>query len=165
MIVTRTRGGTRVEDTTADWRSDTRTFLLDVNVLIALIDPMHTHHARAHDWFASQASVWSTCPLTENAVLRIVGHGRYPEGPGSPAEVVAILSSLCAQPGHQFWADDLSLLDHPAIDHGRLLSHAQLSDTYLLALALHHGGQLATFDARLVSDAVRGGAKGLHLIQ
>ncbi|HYK37674.1 MAG TPA: hypothetical protein VEV40_17080, partial [Alloacidobacterium sp.] len=63
-------------------------FLLDINVLIALIDPAHVQHDRAHEWFASKGQkAWATCPLTENGVLRIVGHPRYPNSPGSPAAV------------------------------------------------------------------------------
>ena len=62
--------------------------LLDVNVLIALMDPRHVHHEQAHSWFAGSApSAWATCPITENAVLRILGHPRYPNSPGPPAVV------------------------------------------------------------------------------
>lgn len=64
------------------------TYLLDVNVLIALIDPGHVQHDIAHDWFARDgASAWATCPITENAALRILGHASYPNSPGTPAAV------------------------------------------------------------------------------
>lgn len=63
------------------------TFLLDVNVLIALIDPSHVGHDAAHHWFAEQGHAdWATCPLTQNGVIRIVGNPRYPNSTGSPAE-------------------------------------------------------------------------------
>lgn len=141
------------------------TFLLDVNVLIALIDPAHVQHDAAHDWFAAQGKKkWATCPLTENGVLRIVGHARYPNSPGTPAAVAQVMTGLCALPGHVFWPDDISLLDAGKLDSTRLLGSAQVTDSYLLALACGHGGKLATFDRRLVVDAVRGGSKGLHLI-
>jgi toxin-antitoxin system PIN domain toxin len=141
------------------------TFLLDVNVLIALIDPAHTHHDDAHRWFAGEASQsWATCPLTENAVLRIVGNSRYPRSPGGPASVAPSLFSLRAHPGHRFWADDFSLLDCAFVDPKRLLSSGQVTDTYLLALARSKAGRLATFDRRLVTAAVEGGEASLHLI-
>ncbi len=141
------------------------TFLLDVNVLIALVDPMHVQHNAAHDWFAKQGKKsWATCPLTENGVIRIVGHIRYPNSPGTPAEVAQLMESLCALPGHVFWPDKISLLDADKIDASRILSSTQVTDSYLLALASAHGGKLATFDRRLVVDAVRGGSKALHLI-
>lgn len=142
-----------------------KTFLLDVNVLVALIDPMHVQHNAAHEWFATQGKrAWATCPLTENGVLRIVGHVRYPNSPGTPAAVAQLLAGLCALPGHMFWPDDVSLLDTKKADAARILTSGQVTDSYLLALACAHGGKLATFDRRLVTDAVRGSAQGLHLI-
>jgi len=141
------------------------TFLLDVNVLIALIDPAHVQHDAAHEWFASQGrKAWATCPLTQNGVLRIVGHARYPSSPGTPSAVWELMRSLVALPGHAFWPDEVSLLDDAKIDATRLLASAQVTDTYLLALAVARRGRLATFDKRLVVDAVLGGAKALHLI-
>jgi len=141
-------------------------FLLDVNVLIALVDPAHVQHDTAHDWFALQGHKrWATCPLTENGVLRIVGHARYPNSPGTPAAVAPLMATLRTLPGHVFWPDDISLLDAKHIDATRLLSAAQVTDSYLLALASAHGGQLASFDRRLVTDAVRGGRRCLHLIE
>lgn len=142
-----------------------KVFLLDVNVLIALIDPAHIQHDAAHDWFAMHGKqAWATCPLTENGVLRIVGHLRYPNSPGTPAEVAQLMNGLRALPGYVFWPDNISLLDTEMIDTTRLLSSGQVTDSYLLALACAHKGQLATFDRRLVMDAVWGGAQGLHLI-
>lgn len=145
-------------------------FLLDVNVLIALIDPGHMLHDRAHGWFDSSGKhSWATCPITENGVLRIVGNARYLNSRGTPAAVAAIMTGLRAHPGHEFWPDDISLLDNQGVDHqrvalARLLDSRQVSDSYLLALAVAHQGQLATFDRRLVIDAVIGGRQALHLI-
>ncbi len=141
------------------------TYLLDVNVLIALIDPAHVQHNASHDWFAASGKkAWATCPLTQNGVVRIVGHARYPNSPGTPTAVAQLMTNLCALSGHVFWPDDISLLDTKNVDSTRLLSSAQVTDSYLLALACAHSGKLATFDRRLITDAVHGGKKGLHLI-
>lgn len=141
------------------------TFLLDVNVLVALLDPAHVQHDAAHQWFAQQGhQAWASCPLTQNGVLRIVGNSRYPNSPGTPAAVVPLLAAMRTLPGHVFWHDDLSLLDGTSVDATRLLGSGQVTDTYLLALARAHGGQLASFDRRLVTDAVLGGVAHLHLI-
>ena len=141
-------------------------FLLDVNVLIALIDPAHVLHDRAHAWFAAKGhKAWATCPLTENGVLRIVGHPRYPNSPGSPAAVAVLLTSLRKLSGHAFWPDDLSLLDCSDLDAARLLDSAHVTDSYLLALAYAHNGQLATFDQSIPTQAVTDGSKAIHLIQ
>ena len=140
-------------------------FLLDVNVLIALIDPAHVQHDRAHAWFAkSGKKVWATCPLTENGVIRIVGHSRYPNSPGTPAAVAELMSGFLGLPGHEFWPDDLTLFEVRRVRADRLLDSAQVTDTYLLALAAAHGGQLATFDRNLVTDAVVNGSQSLLLI-
>ena len=138
-------------------------YLLDVNVLIALIDPAHVRHDDAHRWFAGKKA-WATCPITENGVLRIVGNSRYPSSPGSPAAVADILLVLRNLGAHEFWFDDISLLDRNAANATRLLNSAQVTDSYLLALAKAHGGQLATFDRQLVADAVVGGSSALHHI-
>ena len=141
------------------------TFLLDVNVLIALIDPTHIQHDPAHQWFAIQGHLsWATCPLTENAVLRIVGNPRYPNSPGTPAAVAPLVEGLRALSGHVFWPDNISLVDGEKFELTRLLSSGQVTDSYLLALARAHAGQLASFDRRLVTDAVRDGRQSLHLI-
>ena len=140
-------------------------FLLDVNVLIALIDPAHVQHDRAHTWFAASGKrAWATCPLVENGVLRIVGHARYPNSPGTPAAVAELLTGLRALPGHEFWPDDISLLDGTCANTARLLDSGQVTDSYLLALACAHNGWLATFDRLLVADAVVNGSRRLHLI-
>lgn len=140
-------------------------FLLDVNVLVALADPAHVQHDTAHRWFGAEgARAFATCPLTENGLLRIVGHPRYPNSPGTPAAVAPTLAALRALPGHHFWPDDISLLAAGEVDASRLLSYGQVTDSYLLALARAHGGQLATLDRRLVVDAVRDGAAALRQI-
>lgn len=141
------------------------TFLLDVNVLIALIDPGHVAHDDAHAWFETTGGgEWATCPLTENGVIRIVGSPKYPNSPGTPADVAEIVRTLRSLPGHQFWPDDLSLVGSEHVDATKVMTSGQVTDTYLLALAKAKGGRLATFDRRLSVAAVKGGKSALHLI-
>ena len=141
------------------------TFLPDVNVLIALIDPTHVGHDAAHIWFGETgAASWATCSLTENGVLRVVGHPKYPNSAGSPAAVAPIIAQLRALPGHVFWKDDLTLIGSDLVDVDQIATPGQVTDTYLLALAVANKGQLATFDRRLSTKAVRRGRAGLHVI-
>ena len=141
------------------------TFLLDVNVLIALADPAHVSHDAAHDWFkAAGSDAFATCPLTQNGFVRIVGHPAYPNSPGSPAAAMATLHTLCALPGHRFWPDDISLRDAALFVPDALLTAARVTDSYLLGLAVAHGGRLATLDRRLSAAAVKGGAVALYVI-
>ena len=96
--------------------------------------------------------------------MRIVGHSRYPNSPGSPAAVAPLISGLRRLPGHLFWPDDISLTEPETFDIARLLTVGQVTDSYLLGLARAHGGKLATFDERLIPDAVIDGTRSLYLI-
>jgi len=138
-------------------------YLLDVNLLLALSDPMHIHHESAHHWFAEKGQLsWATSPFTENGFIRIASHPSYPNRPGDVTAVLDIFRQLCGAPGHQFWSEDISLLKILAAD--AIISHVQITDVYLLGLAVHKRGKLATLDRRIPADAVRGGRKALELI-
>ena len=140
--------------------------LLDVNVLIALLDSQHVHHDSAHHWFLNNSSAgWATCPITQNGVLRILGNPRYPNSPGSPASVVPLLLGFLSHRDHHFWADDLSWSEGAVVHGDQVLAHGQITDAYLLALAVHHHGLLVTLDSRISTRAVQGGDQALQLIQ
>jgi hypothetical protein len=139
------------------------TMLLDVNLLLALSDPMHIHHDAAHRWFAETGSeAWATCPLTENGFVRIASHPSYPNRPGGADAVLAILRQLCAVDGHHFWIEDISIRDIVRSD--AVLTHVHVTDIYLLGLAVHKGGKLATLDQRVPGAAVRRGRDALELV-
>jgi hypothetical protein len=139
------------------------TYLLDVNLLLALTDPMHIHHESAHRWFVEKGQqAWATCPLTENGFIRIASHPNYPNRPGDVAAVLAIFRQLRETPGHHFWPDDVSLLQ--ILESDLIITHAQITDVYLLGLAVHKKGKLATLDQRIPVEAVGGGRKALELI-
>ena len=111
-------------------------FLLDVNVLIARIDPRHEHHERVARWERDNASEHLvTCPLTQNGFVRIYGHPRYPGGPGSPAEAMVELR-------------------YPL----------SLTDVYLLGLAVSEGIDFATTDSRIHHETVVRGKEKLYVI-
>ena len=137
--------------------------LLDINVLIALFDPDHVHHARAWSWFERQSPMgWASCPITQNGCLRVMSQPAYPN-PLPVAALVERLASACAAPEHQFWPDDTSLLDTASFDHARIHGHRQISDLYLLGLAIAHDGCFATFDQTIALSAARNARPG-HLI-
>jgi len=139
-------------------------YLLDVNVLVALGDSNHPHRTAALQFFEKCATLegWATCPLTENAFIRIFGSASYPYGPGTTSEARRVLHTFRSAPGHQFWPDDLSLADTHTFPN--LPVSPQLTDLYLLALAVKRGSKLATFDQRIDPALVTGGAAALHLI-
>jgi toxin-antitoxin system PIN domain toxin len=136
--------------------------LLDVNVLIALVDPGHVHHDAAHAWFNHEGRQgWASCPITQNGLVRIVSHPKYPNATSSVAEAVDLLRRLTAVSGHTFWPDTVSLCDPAVFLHQQTRASAHTTDTYLLGLAVSRGGRLVTFDRRLSSAAVRGGKERL----
>jgi len=138
-------------------------YLLDVNLLLALTDPMHVHHDMAHEWFARIGhQQWVTCPLTENGFVRIASHPKYPNRPGDANLVLAMLCQFCAIEGHQFWADDISLRDLLSAD--AVFTHQQITDIYLLGLAVQHNGKLATLDRRIPASAIQDGARALEVL-
>jgi toxin-antitoxin system PIN domain toxin len=140
-------------------------YLLDVNVLIALIDPAHVQHEQVHEWFARIGyKAFATCPITENGLLRIVGHPKYPNSPGPPSTVAAALATIRGLPGHAFWPDSFSLVDKSLVDSDLLASHTRVTDSYLLALAKENKGKLATMDQKLASEVVTDGKATLTLI-
>lgn len=139
-------------------------YLLDVNVLVALLDPTHVHHDRAHQWYGSDGHrSWLSCPTTQNGLVRIVSNPRY-SNPQPIQVVFDSLASLLAADGHQFVGDAMSLLDG-TVDTARIQSSGQVTDTYLLALAVTHQAMLATFDAKLVTSAVKGGRESVAQIR
>jgi toxin-antitoxin system PIN domain toxin len=139
--------------------------LLDVNVLIALVDPAHVQHDAAHHWFSRVGrKAFATCPLTENGLVRIVGHPKYPNSPGPPSTVLPALAAIRRLPGHRFWPDKLSIADETVFASRLLSSHTRVTDSYLLALAHAHRGRLATLDHKLATEVVPHGEGALELI-
>jgi uncharacterized protein len=137
--------------------------LLDVNVLIALLDAAHIGHQKASAWLADHLGEgWASCPLTQNGCIRIMSQPAYP-GALAAAQVAQRLSEAAAHEAHVFWADSLSLLQPKVVDWRRVLGHRQVTDNYLLALAVHNGGRFVTFDARVDLSAVHG-ASAEHLV-
>lgn len=137
--------------------------LLDVNVLIALHDQDHVHHHRAADWLARHiAHGWASCSLTQNGCLRIMAQPGYSHPQPLPV-LVRMLQRSTQSRAHAFWADGLSMLDVSRFEHAHIHSARQLTDLYLLALAVAQGGRLVTFDQRIPLSAVKG-ATADHLV-
>ena len=137
--------------------------LLDVNVLIALLDPDHVHHRSATGWLVQNLHLgWASCPLTQNGCLRIMSQAAYCN-PQPLNQLVQMLQGSTAAPVHELWGDDISLLDGQLFRHTHIHSSKQLTDLYLLGVAVKHQGRLVTFDQRIPLSAVHG-AKPDHLV-
>lgn len=139
--------------------------LLDLNVLIARMDPRHEHHMRAKRWLESRRGMdLVTCPLTENGFVRIYGHPSYPRGPGSPEAALEALRVIRGLPYHRFLGDTVSLDDPGLFRSLSGLGPKQITDLYLLGLAVRNRISFATFDSGVPAEFVIGGAAALCLI-
>ena len=137
--------------------------LLDINVLLALLDADHVDHGRARDWIDAEIGHgWASCAITQNGFVRILSQPRYPS-PVPPAVAIDRLARATGSPHHEFWSCSISLLDERVVDRSRLHSPRQVTDAYLLALAVACGGRLVTFD-RSVSPSAVAGARDAHLV-
>lgn len=133
-----------------------RRALLDVNVLIALLDRDHVHHARACQWLSGRRRArWASCPITVNGCVKIMSQAAY-ANPLPAAAVIERLDRATRHASHEFWPADVSLLDERLIIRSRVLGPRQVTDLYLLSLAVKHSGCFATFDGAIPRSAVAG---------
>ena len=140
-----------------------RRALLDVNVLIALLDADHVHHARASAWLAENiAAGWASCAITQNGCVRIMSRPSYP-GALPAARVAQRLREATETAHHRFVPSDVSLLDVERFDTEQLLGHRQVTDAWLLGLAVAHGLRFVTFDGGVPMRVVRGATPG-HVV-
>jgi toxin-antitoxin system PIN domain toxin len=134
--------------------------LLDVNVLIALLDSNHLHYNIAQQWVVSHRSGFASCPLTQNGALRIMANPSYASGARNQAydypNLFKLLKESLEEIDHVFLPDDVSLLDEHRFKHNDIHSHKQLTDIYLLALAVKHDCTLVTFDNHIPPTTVVG---------
>ncbi len=137
--------------------------LFDISVLLALLDQDHLRHEHARTWYASERAYgWASCPLSQNGFIRIMSQRSYSSS-RSIGDALTILRAATTRAEHQFWPDDVSILDAGMMDYTRLLGPKQITDVYLLALAVKYGGRLVTLDTGISVQAVRG-ANAAHLV-
>jgi len=129
-----------------------KTSLLDVNLLIALAWPSHIHYEQAHAWFADNAAFgWATCPVTQCGFVRVSSNPKIIADAVSPKEALSVLNGIVSMENHVFWPDSIPLSESSYIPANLLIGHRQVTDAYLLGLAISNNGQLATMDKRISS--------------
>jgi uncharacterized protein len=127
-------------------------YLLDTNLLIALLWPSHAQHKPAVHWFRRHRTKgWATCPLTEAGFVRIVSNPAFSRDAVTPREAAGLLAANTAAGDHVFWSADVSFATASECAGMRLVGHQQVTDAYLLGLAIHRGGVLATLDQRIAA--------------
>ena len=133
--------------------------LLDVNVLIALLDRDYVHHDAANKWLEKNSKFgWSSCPLTQNGCIRIMSNTSYPSRLAI-VDVVDRLTEAAQDPSHEFWPDDFSLLYPEKVGWSHVLGSRQLTDVYLLGLAVQHKGRFVTLDSGVALPSIPSATK------
>ena len=139
------------------------TYLLDINVLIALAWPVHVHHHAARRWFgASKTIAWATCPMTQTGFVRISSNPSIIRDAVRPEAALAMLKEMTQHPAHSFWPDAVSLAAPHYTFPSMLTGHRQITDSYLVSLAMRNKGVLATLDRGLIALDKTG--KYVHII-
>jgi toxin-antitoxin system PIN domain toxin len=129
-------------------------WLVDVNVLFALLWPRHVHHGAATEWFATQGNRgWATNPITELGVLRLLTNPAVTRSAVNAATALRVLAEATAHPNHEFWSLDRSIAVMIGASGGGVSGHRQWTDAVLLTQAFQRKGRLVTFDAGIESVA------------
>jgi toxin-antitoxin system PIN domain toxin len=134
--------------------------LLDANALIALLWPRHEHHERLRRWFSRHAAQgWATCAFTQSAFVRIVCQPAFAGQALAVSEVSELLMRNAAHPGHRLLAMDFGIAEVLGCCTGGVVGHRQVTDAWLLTLAVRHTMKLLTLDrgvsSLLATDAER----------
>ena len=138
--------------------------LYDVNMLIALFDPLHVRHGTARAWHGANGQHgWASCPLTQNGLIRIMSQPRY-ASPQTLASMLYAVREFSGDAAHAFWPDDISIAASGILTPEFALTSGMLTDLYLLALAVRHQGRLVTLDSKIVLSAIVD-ATGAHIVK
>ena len=136
--------------------------LLDVNVLVASVDEEHVAYRRVHAWLREAAGkTWATCALTQSGFVRIVSNPAFHRHAVRVTEALDMLRGITGRPGHRFWTMDVPFTDGLQPFQERLVGHQQITDAYLLGLAIKNRGHLVTLDRGIEALA---GSKLAHYI-
>ena len=141
----------------------TRRALLDTSVLIALLDASHIHHQLCSQWLAHHTAGWASCPITLNGCVRIMAQPAYPNRLPMHT-VVAGLQQAMLHPMHEFWADEVNPLQKDALNWAQLLRPNDITDAYLLSLAVSKQACLVSLDLSISLSWVVAAEK-THLLQ
>ena len=133
-------------------------YIFAVNVLIALLDSRHPAHGLVQAWYGEHQSGTAVCPLVENGAARIMSSTAYAQNqPGlTPSSLLARIGRMKQTATDMaFWPDAISLADTAMFDHSKIYGPRQLTDIYLLGLAVSRSAGLVTLDRNIPLSAVR----------
>ncbi len=124
-------------------------YSLDVNVFVALLAENHIHHQLVTEWFnASPSLQWAICPFTEAGFLRNATAPR--PGQITMSEATAVLARMAEHPGYHYLPISAEWHTLCSPFFRRLYGTKQVTDAYLLGLAVSEGLTLVTLDKAVV---------------
>ena len=85
-------------------------------------------------------------PLTQAGCVRILSNPAFSRNAVTPQQALKLLSVNLNHPSHLFWPDDVSFAEAVEPIQKQMVGHQQVSDAYLLGLAMHRKARLATMD-------------------
>jgi uncharacterized protein len=143
--------------------SKTPRYLLDVNVLLALLSENHIHHQIVTAWFNSPGLQWAICPFTEAGFLRNATAPR--PGQITMSEATAVLMRMALAPGYHYLPITVGWQTLCSPFFKRLYGTRQVTDAYLLGLAVRDGLILVTMDKAIMHLAGNEHSKHVLLLE
>jgi uncharacterized protein len=126
-------------------------FLFDVNLLVTMHLPGSNSFSQVQHWFSMIGSKnFATCAITQAGFIRVSTQLAVIGGAIDVSEAKVALQRLTARSEHAYWPIDISYLEAVEPFETRMLGYRQITDAYLLGLAIHHRGKLATLDRAIV---------------
>ncbi len=106
------------------------------------------HYRKVQEWFAAHGKDdFGICPLTEAGFVRVTTNPTYPSGPRTFEQAIAILQMLKGHPSYWYCEIVESWVTLTAPFAARITGHRQVTDAYLLGLAIKKSDRvLITFD-------------------
>ncbi len=125
-------------------------YLHDSNLILALTHEDHPFHRQAFAWFrGTPTSKWATCEITRSALIRLSYNPRVIDPPKSPVETLNNLETAACRSDHKFLTLPRSGIEVLRKCLTKCQGYKQITDAYLIAIAISNNVKLATFDARL----------------
>jgi len=139
------------------------TYLLDINILLGIAWEDQQAHATVFPWFQQTGRVrFATCGITQTGFVRISSSVRFGAHAVSVKEAFQALDTFVAMPGHDFWAMDIDIRTATGAFVDKLFGPMQLTDAYLLGMAIAKDGVLVTRDKAI--PQIAGGAFAKHVL-
>jgi uncharacterized protein len=123
------------------------TYLPDINILIGLAREDVESHAIAFRWFHNTGiHRFATCAFSQAGFVRICSNERISPRTVTVSGAMEMLDGLTSLSGHQFWSLDTGLAETIRPFRSQIYGHGQITDAYLLGLAIQNNGVLVTRD-------------------